>query len=46
MVDLSFPANRSVNDGILEELCSPRYITIDDAVYHIVGMGPGTHLAK
>ena len=36
IVDLSFPADRSVNDGIPKELCSLKYITIDDAVEHIV----------
>ena len=45
-MDLSFPAGRSVNDGIPKELCSLRYITIDDAIDHILSMGPGTHLAK
>ena len=46
IVDLSFPTDRSVNDGIPKELCSLKYITIDDAVEHIVRSGPGTHLAK
>ena len=36
IVDLSFPADRSVNDGIPKELCSLRYITIDDAIDHII----------
>ena len=36
----------SVNDGILKELCSLKYITIDDAIGYIVRMGRGTHLAK
>ena len=41
-----FPAKRSVNDKIPKELCSPRYITIDDAVDHIVSLGPGITLHK
>ena len=45
-VDLSFPADRSVNNGIPKELCSLRYVTIDDAIDHIVSMGQGEHLAK
>ena len=46
IVDLSFPADQSINDGIPKELYSLKYITIDDAVEHIVRSGPGTHLAK
>ena len=34
------------NDGIPKELCSLKYITIDDAISYIVRLGPGTHLAK
>ena len=46
IVDLSFPSGQSVNDGIPKELCSLKYITIDDAINYIVRLGPGTHLAK
>ena len=46
IVDLSFPSSQSVNDGIPKELCSLKYITIDDAINYIVRLGPGTHLAK
>ena len=45
IVDLSFPSGQSVNDGIPKELCSLKYITIDDAISYIVRMGQGTHLA-
>ena len=38
-MDLSFPAHKSVNDGIPKELCSMSYVTIDDA-------GPDAKLAK
>ena len=46
VVDLSYPKQKSVNDGILKKLCSLTYITIDDAVRKIVQLGPGTELAK
>ena len=46
IVDLSFPAGQSVNDGIPKELCSLKYITIDDAISYNVRLGQGTHLAK
>ena len=46
IVDLSFSSGHSVNDGIPKELCSLKYITIDDAISYIVRMGRGTHLAK
>ena len=46
IVDISFPAGQSVNDGIPKELCSLNYITIDNAISYIVRLGPGTHLAK
>ena len=45
-MDLSFPPGQSVNDGIPKELCSLKYITIDDAISYIVRLGQGTHLAK
>ena len=32
ILDLSSPYQQSVNDGISRELCSMRYVTIDDAV--------------
>ena len=42
----SGPRGHSVNDGIPKDLCSLSYITIDDAVNHILELGCGTHLAK
>ena len=45
-LDLSFPKGKSVNDGIPEDLCSLYYITIDDAIQHIIKLGRGTLLAK
>ena len=46
IVDLSFPAHKSVNDGIPKELCSMSYVTIDDAIQKIISMGPDAKLAK
>ena len=34
--DLSYPSGHSVNDSIPKDLCSLNYITIDDAVNHIL----------
>lgn len=44
--DLSSPDGHSVNEGIPKELCSMSYISVDDAVRHILDSGPGTLLAK
>ena len=46
IVDLSAPANSSVNDGIEKELCSVFYISIDTVVEQINLRGRGTQLAK
>ena len=46
IIDLSHPAKHSVNDGILNRLCSLSYITIDSAIGHILNLGQGTLLAK
>ena len=46
IVDLSAPANVSVNDGIERELCSVSYISIDTVVKQINLLGQGTQLAK
>ena len=46
IIDLSFPKGQSVNDGMLKELCSLQYITIDHAINHIMSIGPGTLLGK
>jgi len=35
-----------VNDGIPKQLCGLKYITVDDAINHILKLGHGTHLAK
>ena len=46
IVDLSHPANGSVNDGILSSLCSLHYASVDDAVRIIQTLGVGTELVK
>ena len=46
IVDLSHPRNHSVDDGIPKDLCSIRYITIEDAINDIIILGKGTMLAK
>ena len=46
IVDLSNPAGSSVNDGIDRELCSLKYVSVDDAVRSILGLGPGALIAK
>ena len=46
IVDLSHPHGSSVNDGIQKDLCSMAYISVDDAIGHILKLGRGTHLAK
>ena len=39
IVDLSHPRTHSVNDGILKELCSIKYISIEDAINDIITLG-------
>ena len=46
IVDLSFPPDKSINDGISPNLCSLSYTKIDDVVREILALGPGTTLAK
>ena len=46
IVDLSDPAGFSVNDGIDRELCSLKYMSVDDAVRSILDLGLGTLIAK
>ena len=45
-VDLSAPEGASINDGIPKELCSPRYVSVDDIVGKVVQLGRGCLLAK
>ena len=46
IVDLSAPEGYSVNDGIDSELCSLKYVSVDDAVTAVQQKGPGAQLAK
>ena len=46
ITDLSFPPDRSVNDGIDPEFCSLSYTTVDDVADVAVRLGVGALLAK
>ena len=46
IVDLSHPKDHSINDGIPKQLCSLKYVTIDEAIKGIIQRGQGTLLAK
>ena len=46
IVDLSAPRSASVNNGILGELCSMKYASLDDAVSLIRQLGSGSQLVK
>ena len=46
IVDMSFPIEAAVNDGIDESLCSLLYAGVGDEVKGIVVRGCGTQLAK
>ena len=45
IVDLSFPAGRSVNDGIDPALCSLHYTSVDEACRRVMALGAGAMLA-
>lgn len=46
IVDLSHPEGKSVNDGISPELCSLKYVRVDDVVRKLLDLGPGAKMAK
>ena len=46
IVDLSHPEGRSVNDGISSDLCSLKYVKVDDVVKRVWRMGYATEMAK
>ena len=46
IVDLSYPAHHSINDGIPRLLCGLSYITINHAIQKILELGTNTLLAK
>ena len=46
IVDLSYPSDHSVNDGISRELSTLSYASVDDAIMRILALGQGTKLIK
>ena len=46
ILDLSYPENTSVNDGINKPLCSLTYMKVDNVVQEIITRGQGTLIAK
>ena len=46
ILDLSFPEGSSVNDGIPSDLCSIRYLKIEEVAQALVQSGLGTPMAK
>ena len=46
ILDLSFPPNLCVNEGMDRQLCSVCYPTVDQAIAHIMQLGQGAMLAK
>ncbi len=46
IVDLSSPAEKSVNDGVAKELCSLEYVTVDKIAAVVRQLGPGAMMAK
>ena len=46
ILDLSSPQGQSVNDGISKELCSLSYVSVDDVVAKVMGVGRGALMAK
>ena len=43
---LSFPEGASVNNAILQELCTMHYISFDEAVHMVRKCGVGTEIVK
>ena len=46
IVDLSYPAGASVNDGIDSALCSLRYTKVEEIASAVLQLGKGTELTK
>ena len=46
IVDMSSPEGSSINDGIPKELCSLRYVTVDDIISKVLKLGQGAFMAK
>ena len=45
-MDLTYPEEGSINDGITPELCSLQYPSVDDVVRAVLSLGRGTNLVK
>ena len=46
ILDLSFPAGHSVNNGIPKDPYSLKYVTVDDTIRSLVDLSPGVLMAK
>ena len=46
IVDLTYPEEGSINDGIIPELCSLQYPSVDDVVKAVLSLGRSTKLVK
>ena len=46
IIDLSHPQGSSVNDGILQHLCSLSYVSVDDAILNIFTIRKRNHASK
>ena len=46
ILDLSSPRGASVNDGIPREPYSMHYVSVDDAIRHLITFGPGALMTK
>ena len=46
IVDLSAPEGHSINDEIREDLCSLKYVTVDDAAQAVLEIVQGAQLVK
>ena len=46
IVDLSYPDQRSVNDGIRPEWCSLTYVRVEEVVRRLLQLGIGARIAK
>ena len=44
--DLSYPRNKSVNDGIDHDLCTVQYTNFDQAIEMVHHLGQGSFLTK
>ena len=45
IVYLSAPEEHSINDGIREDLCSLKYVSVDNAAQAVLRLGRGAQLA-